>query len=85
MLLYVHLFEETSSCYEKIQKTTNQRLLMDLYAAGEAYGASENTQMGLVRTLKNPADGIYKVKDNGALRNLNIPETENLPREQWLD
>lgn len=60
----------------KGKNITEKRLLIDIAAACEAYHVKDITQVGLISKIFNPADGLTKVKENGALRRLTITGRE---------
>lgn len=63
----LHLYMDSKQLFDSITKrrqTTENRLIIDISATHEAYRSFEITQMGLVSTHHNPADGMSKVRDN---------------------
>lgn len=68
----------------KGQQTTENLLMIDISAVRQAYRKFEISQVGLVSTRHNPADGLTKVKGNGALEKMLSTEHDTCPVEQWI-
>lgn len=85
--LPLHMFTDSKQLFDamtKGQQTTEKRLMIDISAAREAYRKFDISRVGLVSTLHNPADGLSKIKDNGALRDLIITGRDSCPVQQWI-
>jgi len=63
---------------------TEKRLLIDVAAAREAYGQRELSNVGLVASENNPADGLTKVKACPALDSLLLTGRNHAAVEQWV-
>lgn len=85
--IQLHMFTDSKQLFDamtKGQQTTEKRLMIDIAAAREAYRSFEIAQVGLVSTSHNPADGLSKVADNGALRTLLTEGIDRCPVDQWI-
>jgi hypothetical protein len=49
------------------KRTTGHRLMMDIFAARQAYRRREIDNIGLIRSEFNLADDLAKLRGNGAL------------------
>jgi len=63
---------------------TEKRPLIDVAAAREAYGRRELSNVGLVASANNPADGLTKVKACPALDALLLTGSNHASVEQWV-
>lgn len=80
--LPVHMFTDSQKLFESMTKghqTTKKRLTIDIAAAQEAYKSFYISLVGLVSTSHNSSDGLSKVKDNSALRELIIHVHDQYP------
>lgn len=57
------LFKTLTTC----KRTTEGRLMIDIYAARESFRRREIDNIGFIRTAYNPADDLTKLHGNGAL------------------
>jgi hypothetical protein len=75
----IFMFTDSARLFDSItsiKRTTECRLMLDIYAAREAYKKREIDNIALIRSQYNIADAMTKVKGNGAL--LNALETHKL-------
>lgn len=68
----------------KASSTTERRLMIDIAAARQAYELEEISNIGLVRSEHNIADGLTKPKFCKALGNLLKTGMDLNPVEQWI-
>lgn len=71
--MLVYLYTDSKQLFDALTKgkqTTERRLMIEIMAARQAYRRFEIAAIGLVRGEDNPADGLSKVNDNGALQRL---------------
>lgn len=54
----------------KASSTTDRKLMIDIAAGRESYNQEEISNVGLVMSEHNIADGLTKEKSNQALQNL---------------
>ncbi len=64
--------------------TSERRLMIDINAAREAYNDRSMSNIALIDSVHNPADGLTKVRSNGALRQLLETHTINHPVRQFI-
>jgi hypothetical protein len=64
--------------------TTERRLMVDIAAAREAYKERTMSNIGLIRSEFNPADGLTKVSPNDALLKLLTTSSIDHPIEQFV-
>lgn len=85
--LSLHIYTDSKQllyAMMKVKHTTEKRLMIDVSTAREVYRSYEITQVGLLSMHHDPADGMFKVNDNGALRDQIVSVNENFPVEQWI-
>jgi len=63
---------------------TEKRLIIDIAAAREAYDRRELSNVGLVASANNPADGLTKVEARPALDALLLTGSNHASVEQWV-
>ena len=68
----------------KASSTTERRLIIDIVAAREAYNRQEISNVGLVLSEHNIADGLTKIKPNKALDQLLKTGIDSNPVQQWV-
>lgn len=71
--LHIYMFTDSKQLFDamiKGKRTQEKRLMVDITAARQSYKRFEIHRVGLVRGTDNPADGLSKIKDNGALDRL---------------
>ncbi|CDF33317.1 unnamed protein product [Chondrus crispus] len=68
----------------KASHTSERRLMIDIAAAREAYNENEISNVGLVRSEHNVADGLTKPKYCKALESLLRTGKDENPVEQWI-
>lgn len=64
------MFTDSKQLFDALtrrKQTTEKRLMIDIASAREAYKKFEIQAVGLIRGDQNPADGLTKDHDNGAL------------------
>lgn len=84
----VYMFTDFKQLFDALTKgkeTTERRLMIEIMAARQAYRRFEIDGIGLVRGEDNPADGLSKVKDNGALRTLLTKDKDKTKVVQWIE
>ena len=64
--------------------TTERRLMVDIASAREAYLDRTISNVGLIRSEFNPADGLTKVPENQALLRLIKTHIIDHPVEQYI-
>ena len=64
--------------------TPEKRLMVDLAAIREAYNERTISNIGLIRSEHNPADGLTKIGPNAALHKLLQTNTLQHPIEQYV-
>lgn len=64
--------------------TTERRLMVDISAAREAYNDGLISNVGLISSNYNPADGLTKLKSNGALQDLMLRNVIDHPVRQFV-
>jgi hypothetical protein len=64
--------------------TTERRLMVDVAVARQAYHNSIISNIGLIKSCCNPADGLTKVGCNPALANLLRTHLIDHPVEQYV-
>jgi hypothetical protein len=68
----------------KARYTTERRLLVDIAAARQAYHAKDISNIGLIASRYNAADGLTKIGSNPALYKILTTATIEHPIEQWV-
>jgi hypothetical protein len=66
------------------RQTTEGRLMIDIYAAREAYRKREMDNIALIRSQHNVADALTKVPGNGALLAVLKQHSVDHPVEQYV-
>lgn len=64
--------------------TTERRLMVDIASAREAYAENLISNVGLIRSEHNPADGLTKIDSNDALSRLLRRHRLDHPVEQYV-
>jgi len=64
--------------------TTEKRLMIDVAAAREAYNSNEMSNVGLVNSMHNVADGLTKPRLCSALDAVLRTGKDGNPVEQWI-
>lgn len=64
--------------------TTERRLMIDIAAAREFYTREDISNVGLVSSEHNMADGLIKQKQNKALEDLLRTGKDTNPVQQWI-
>jgi hypothetical protein len=64
--------------------TTERRLMVDVAAARQAYHSMIISNIGLIKSCYNPADGLTKVGCNPALASLLRTHSIDHPVEQYM-
>jgi hypothetical protein len=64
--------------------TTERRLMVDVAAARKAYHSTIISNIGLIKSCHNPADGLTKVGCNPALADLLRTHSIDHPVEQYV-
>ena len=80
------MFTDSRSLFDIITKassTKEKRLMIDLTASREGYEKNEISDIGLVRSEHNPADGLTKIGKCPALEQL-MHNNCKFPIEQWI-
>ena len=62
--------EQLFNVLTRARYTTEKRLMVDISATREAYSDHTITNIGLIHSDDNPADGLTKINGNGALQRL---------------
>lgn len=87
MPIPLYCFTDSKELFDSVtkgQQTTEKRLMIDIIAARESYKSKGITQIGLIGSATNPADGLSKVNDNGSLLDLMDSGVDKCPVEQWI-
>lgn len=84
----INMFTDSKQLFDALtrgKQTTEKRLMIDIASAREAYKRFEIQAVGLVRGDQNPADGLTKENDNGALDALLESSLDGTDVELWID
>ena len=68
----------------KASQTTERRLMIDIVATREAYNNYEISNVGLIATEYNPADGLTKIAHCPALESITHKKRDDIKVRQWI-
>lgn len=83
----LHMFTDSLQMFDVVTKgshTTEKRLTIDIVSARQSYNREEISQVGLVASENNIADGLTKEKPNDALNKLLDSGFDLNPVRKWI-
>ena len=83
----LHLFTDSKSLFDIISKgsrTSEKRIMLDVFAAREGYVSRNISNIGFVRSEHNIADGLTKPKMQASLYSLITTSKHAAVVEQWI-